>query len=63
MIKKSLKSCGLTIVLDGSENNTIHCLIKDQPCHSTLEKINTAENAIDESHGKAFCKHRDRLGR
>ena len=32
VIKKSFKSCGLNINVDGSEDDVIHCLKKAQPC-------------------------------
>ena len=49
MIVASFKSCGLTVALDGSEDDHIHCFKEDQPCHSGLARIKTVQHAIAQS--------------
>jgi len=42
LIKKSFKSCALTVATDGSEDDEIHCLKEDQPCYPAMEILKMA---------------------
>ena len=48
-IVTSFKSCGLTVALDGSEDDRIHCFKKNQPCHSGLARIKAVQPATTQS--------------
>ena len=46
-IVKSFKACALNIPVDGNEDEKIHCLKKNQPCHSGKSKINPFDVPYD----------------
>ena len=49
MIINSFKSCGLTVVVDGSEEGHIHCFKEKQPCHAGLEWLKVVQRAMSNS--------------
>ena len=46
VIKKSFKSCGLNINVDGSEDDVIHCLKQAQPCAAGREMLKSQMNVL-----------------
>ena len=45
---KSFKSCALNLALDGSEDDKIVCLRKEQPCEKGLEVLKTHASILSE---------------
>ena len=46
IIKKSFKSCGLNINVDGSEDDVIHCLKQAQPCAAGREMLKSQMDVL-----------------
>ena len=46
VIKKSFKSCGLNINVDGSEDDVIHCLKQAQPCAAGREMLKSQMDVL-----------------
>ena len=49
LLINSFRSCALTVAVDGSEEEQIHCLKKGQPCHAGLDHLKTVHQAISAS--------------
>ena len=46
LIIKSLKSCGLNLKADGSEDHLIHCFKEVQPCANGLDMLKEQQNLL-----------------
>ena len=46
VIKKSFKSCGLNINVDGSEDDVIHCLKQAQPCAAGRDMLKSQMDVL-----------------
>ena len=51
-IINSLKSCGLTVAVDGSEDGHIDCFKEKQPCHAGLERLKVIQQALSNPRDK-----------
>ena len=59
VIKSSCKSCALNIAIDGSENESIHCFKKNQPCSAGLQRLKVMANTIDDEREDPFVSLSD----
>lgn len=50
LIFRSFRSCALTVALDGSEDDQIHCLKEGQPCHSGQDRPASIQQALTTSY-------------
>ena len=48
MIVDSFKYCVLTIPVDGSQDDLIHCFKKNQPCKKGADRLKTQLAILDE---------------
>ena len=49
IIVNSFKSSALTLAVDGSEDELIHCLKPSQPCHSGLEQLQVVQQQLQQT--------------
>ena len=49
LIIRSFRSCALTVVPDGSEDDQIHCLKEGQPCHAGQDRLASIQQALTAS--------------
>ena len=49
MISDSFRSCALTVNVDGSEDESIHCFKKGEPCEAGLERLKDTIESIEQS--------------
>ena len=54
MIASSVRSCGVCLADDGSEDETIHCFKEHQPCHSGMKRLKVMASTIDENRVNPF---------
>ena len=52
MIINSVKSCALTVAVDGSEDGHIQCFKENQPCRAGLERLKVVQQAMSNSRHK-----------
>ena len=49
VIVNFFKSCALTLAVDGSEDELIHCLKPGQPCHSGLAQLKEVQQQLQQT--------------
>ena len=49
VIVNFFKSCALTLAVDGSEDELIHCLKPSQPCHSGLAQLKEVQQQLQQT--------------
>ena len=49
IIVNSFKSCALTLAVNGSEDELIHCLKPSQPCHSGLAQLKAVQQQLQQT--------------
>ena len=54
IIKKSFISCALNLPIDGSQDDSIHCLKVGQPCSSGREILQSQLDILDEPETNPF---------
>ena len=48
IIVNSFKSCALTLAVDGSEDELIHCLKPSQSCHFCLAQLKAVQQQLQQ---------------
>ena len=54
LIKKSFTSCALNLPVDGSQDDTIHCLKEGQPCSSGRAMLRSQLDILNEPDTNPF---------
>ena len=54
MIKKSFTTCALNLAVDGSKDDTIHCLEEGQPCSSGRPMLQSQLGILSEPDTNPF---------
>ena len=49
IIVNSFKCCALTLAVDGSQDELIHCLKPSQPCHSGLAQLKAVQQQLQQT--------------
>ena len=59
VIRSSIKSCGLNISVDGSEDHLIHCFKDDQTCSTGAERLKAMASTSEDDREGPFSLPED----
>jgi len=56
LIRRSFKSCALTIPNNGTQDNNIHCFKADRPHHAGIEKLHSLTDIVTAPRADPFAE-------